>query len=283
MDVTVVTPSGTSATSAADQFTYELAPAVSALSPSVGPLAGATTVTITGTAFGGASGVSFGSSAAASYTVASATELTAMSPAESAGTVDVTVTSPSGTSTATPADEYTFRRTPSISTLSPTAGLPAGGTAVTITGTGFGGASAVDFGGVAAHHNRLHGHLHHRHLAGRGGRHGRRHRDHPGGHQRHLGCRPVHLRGGAGRELAQPGGRPQLGRHLGHHYRHQLAGASRSTSAPPPATSYIVSSATELTAVSPAGTGTVDVTVANPVGTSTATPADEFTYGPPRP
>ena len=51
-----------------------------------------------------------------------------------------------------------------------------------------------------------------------------------------------------------------------------------------PAGSYTVDSATQLTATSPAGTGTVDVMVAAADGTSATTSADTFTYGlgPPR-
>ncbi len=37
-------------------------------------------------------------------------------------------------------------------------------------------------------------------------------------------------------------------------------------------------SATSITATSPAGTGTVDVTVTTAGGTSATSPADEFTY-----
>jgi hypothetical protein len=56
VDVTVVTPLGTSATSSADQFTYTAAtaPTITALSPTSGPTAGGTPVTITGTGFMGA-------------------------------------------------------------------------------------------------------------------------------------------------------------------------------------------------------------------------------------
>ncbi|MFC0082373.1 IPT/TIG domain-containing protein, partial [Aciditerrimonas ferrireducens] len=46
-----------------------------------------------------------------------------------------------------------------------------------------------------------------------------------------------------------------------------------------PATSFTVVSATEVTAVSPAGSGAVDVTVATPSGRSATSAADRFTYG----
>src|SRR5208337_5028734 len=98
VDVTVTTPGGTSATSASDQFTYDPVPTVTGVTPAAGPVAGGTTVTVTGTGFTGATSVKFGTTAATSYTVVSATSITAVSPAGSAGTVDVTVTTPGGTS-----------------------------------------------------------------------------------------------------------------------------------------------------------------------------------------
>lgn len=110
VDVTATTPAGTSLTSAADQYTYdEPAPVVTALSPSQGPLAGGTSVTITGTDFLGATAVSFGSVAASSFTVNSDTQITAVAPASSAvGPVDVTVTTPAGTSATGPADRFSY-------------------------------------------------------------------------------------------------------------------------------------------------------------------------------
>lgn len=44
------------------------------------------------------------------------------------------------------------------------------------------------------------------------------------------------------------------------------------------ATSYTVLSPTALTATSPSGTGTVDIRVTNPIGTSAIVVADQFTY-----
>lgn len=74
------------------------APSVSSITPVAGPLAGGTAVTLTGAAFIGATGVTFGAVPASSFTVNSATQITAMSPAEIAGAVSVTVTTPQGTS-----------------------------------------------------------------------------------------------------------------------------------------------------------------------------------------
>src|SRR5258708_17969034 len=44
--------------------------------------------------------------------------------------------------------------------------------------------------------------------------------------------------------------------------------------------SFIVNSTTQITATSPAGIGTVDVTVTTAGGTSATSTADQFTYGP---
>lgn len=96
-------------------------PVVSAISPSPGPVAGSTTVTITGTGFAGATAVDFGTTRATSYTVTSATSVTATSPAESAGTVNVTVTTPSGTSATSSANQFTYTTTGNAYTpLAPT-------------------------------------------------------------------------------------------------------------------------------------------------------------------
>lgn len=83
--------------------------------------------------------------------------------------------------------------TPVVSGIAPNSGPSSGGTAVIITGTGFGGATAVAFGGTAA-------------------------------------------------------------------------------------TAYTVNSATQITAMSPAGTGTVDIRVTTAGGTSATSAADQFTY-----
>jgi hypothetical protein len=109
VDVTVTTPSGTSATSAADRFSY--GPTVSKLEPNHGSPSGGTTVTIAGTGFTGATAVKFGASNAATFTVTSATSITAVSPkGMGTNTVDVTVTTPAGTSPTSSADQFTYRK-----------------------------------------------------------------------------------------------------------------------------------------------------------------------------
>ena len=143
---------GTSAAVAADQFTYAVRPpAVTAISPTSGPTAGGTTVTITGTGFTGATKVLFGAVAATSFTVVSDTQITAVSPAQAAGTHSIYVTTPGGTSAPVSGDQFTYAVPhPAVTAISPTSGPTAGGTTVTITGTGFTGATKVLFGAVAA-------------------------------------------------------------------------------------------------------------------------------------
>ena len=193
VDVTVTTGVGASATGAADGFTYIAAPTVTAIAPSSGPGRGGRVVTITGTNFSGATVVSFGGSSATFLNVASATRIVAGSPPGS-GTVDVTVTAVGGTSATSPADQFTYIPQPAVTAISPNSGSPSGGTAVTITGANFTGATAVRFGSNAA-------------------------------------------------------------------------------------SSITVNSITKITATSPAGTGTVDVTVTAAGGTSPTSSGDKFSYG----
>ena len=105
------------------------------LSPHKGSASGGTTVKITGTNFTGATAVNFGSTGAASFTVHSATSITAISPPEAAGKVNVTVTTVHGTSAISSADLFNF--VPMVAGLSPNNGSKAGGTIVTVTGAGF--------------------------------------------------------------------------------------------------------------------------------------------------
>src|ERR1044072_5675064 len=73
--------------------------AVTGVSPSSGPTGGGTSVTITGSGFGSSvSGVLIGGTPA-TFTVVNGTTIRATTPAHAAGTVSITVTTPSGPDT----------------------------------------------------------------------------------------------------------------------------------------------------------------------------------------
>jgi hypothetical protein len=150
VNVTVTTPDGISAATALDRYTYVARPSVSAVEPGAGTIAGGTAVTIRGTNLTGASAVDFGATAATGVVEASPTELRVTSPASVEGSVDVTVTTPGGTSVASGADEFQYLSLPVVTAVAPAAGPLAGGAQVTITGHDLGSASAVHFGATAA-------------------------------------------------------------------------------------------------------------------------------------
>jgi IPT/TIG domain len=110
VDVTVSSAGGTSGTSSADLFTYTAPlPVVSSVNPNSGTFRGGTQVNIVGSGFTCATAVKFGSIAASSFTANSDTQITALSPAEAAGTIDVTVTTAGGTSATSAADKFTYK------------------------------------------------------------------------------------------------------------------------------------------------------------------------------
>jgi len=91
---------------------------VSAVTPTGGQSAGGTTVVITGRGFTGLSGprgVNFGVTMATSYVVNSDTQITAISPTEDAGTIDVTVTNGGVTSAISTTDKFSFDGCSSLS------------------------------------------------------------------------------------------------------------------------------------------------------------------------
>jgi hypothetical protein len=121
------------------------APTIGTFSPTQGPVG--TNVTITGTGFTGVTSVKFAGTSAA-FTPGSDTSLTATVPT-GAATGPITVTTPAGTGTSSTNFTVTTPPVaPKISSFSPTSGRA--GTVVTVTGTGFTGATKVTFGGVSA-------------------------------------------------------------------------------------------------------------------------------------
>ncbi|MGE3076558.1 MAG: Calx-beta domain-containing protein [Dehalococcoidia bacterium] len=151
VDVIVTTPSGPSSTSGSqDDFIYTGGPTITSLNPATGPASGNTIITLTGTNFTSSGTVVKFDGIIAVFTYIDAQTLVVVSPAHSAGTVDVRVTTPGGTTPNTTADDYTYTgaSVPVVSSLSPSSGPT--GTTVTISGSGFTGATLVSFGGVAA-------------------------------------------------------------------------------------------------------------------------------------
>lgn len=107
-------------------------------------------MTITGHNFTGSghslvTKVMFGTRRATNLHVRANSRMTVRSP-KGSGTVHVRVTTRAGTSAARSVDRYTYYAAPVVASLSPSSGPAAGGTDVTITGTGFTGVTAVMFG-----------------------------------------------------------------------------------------------------------------------------------------
>ena len=128
-------------------FTYYPLLTLSSVSPTSGPTSGGTVVTLSGTNFQSGATVLFGSDPATVVTFNSATSLSATTPNENAGAVDVTVTNPDGQS-AVLSGGFTyngFLPAPTLSSVTPTSGPTVGGTVVTLNGTNFQSGATVQF------------------------------------------------------------------------------------------------------------------------------------------
>ncbi|MGQ4516807.1 IPT/TIG domain-containing protein [Streptomyces sp. DW26H14] len=121
-------------------------PVLTSVVPNTGPAAGNNSVTLNGSGFAGVTAVTFGTAPALSYTVNSTTKITAVAP-PGTGSVGVTVRNPGGTSGPV---TYTYAAAPSLASVTPSQGPASGGTTVVLTGTGLSAASAVMFGATPA-------------------------------------------------------------------------------------------------------------------------------------
>ncbi|MCX4770105.1 IPT/TIG domain-containing protein [Streptomyces sp. NBC_01285] len=124
-------------------------PTISTINPTQGPTTGGTTATLTGTGMTGSTAVRFGSTNATSFTVNSATQITAVSPPRAAGAAAVTVVHPTGNSNSV-TFTYVLAQVPVVTSVAPSSGPTSGGSSVTLTGTGFTGATTVTFAGIPA-------------------------------------------------------------------------------------------------------------------------------------
>jgi uncharacterized protein (TIGR02145 family) len=144
---------------------YTSAPTITSISPNTGPATGGTTITINGTNFNTAyqafidinrNGSQDSGEECAEADIISNTKITCQTPAAAADTYDVVVKTWGGATktgsgtTATTDDDYTYQNpVPIVISVSPESGHFRGGETFTITGSGFTGATAVNFGGSA--------------------------------------------------------------------------------------------------------------------------------------
>jgi hypothetical protein len=126
------------------------APTLSSVSPTSGTTAGGTVITLTGTNFVSGATVRVGGTSATGVTFLSATQLRATTPAGTAGLRAVQVTNPD-TQSVTLNNAYTYAApAPTLTSVSPTSGSTAGGTTITLNGTNFVSGATVRVGGTAA-------------------------------------------------------------------------------------------------------------------------------------
>jgi hypothetical protein len=302
VDVTVTTPAGKSATSTFDQFTYVAVPTVTGVSPNSGPPAGGTVVTIIGTNLLDATAVDFGTTAVTSFSGDTAGQIIVLSP-PGTGTVDVNVVTPAGTSATSSADQYryvspasptnlsavsgngTFEETATLTATLTASGVPVAGGTVTFTLSEGGtiqtvGTATTDADGVAT--------LTGVSLAGFNAG------TYPGAVGASFAGNPTYAGSSASGTLVvsatpQPavtGVSPVTGPTKGGAQvtitGANLAGATAVNFGSTPVTSFLSDTATQITLLSPAGTGTVDATVTTAAGTSAISSADQYRYVPPR-
>lgn len=124
--------------------TVTVLPGLTGLHPYQGPTGGGSRVTLLGTHLTGATAVHFGPRLATDVVVVSDHEIALVTPAGH-GVVDVTVTTPGGTSGPMP---FYYIPPPHVTGLSPASGPVPGGTTVTLTGSSLSTARTVGFGGT---------------------------------------------------------------------------------------------------------------------------------------
>lgn len=116
---------------------------LNAMSPALGPQAGGTLVTLTGTSLSGASAVRFGTTPAV-ITANTANQIVVVTP-PGVGVAQVTVTTPGGTSNPKP---FVYYPRGDANSMAPSAGPTAGRNVITIRGDQLATASQVLFGSV---------------------------------------------------------------------------------------------------------------------------------------
>lgn len=128
-------------------------PTITAVTPTGGPPAGGTVITVTGTDLTAGATVTVGGTAATGVTVTSSTSLTATTPAGRLGPADVVVSTAAG---AGAPGAFRYADAPTVTAVTdpliggPARGTTEGGTLVAVAGTGFDPGARVTFGGTPA-------------------------------------------------------------------------------------------------------------------------------------
>jgi hypothetical protein len=152
VNVVIINTDGQSGTLASG-YTYvspNPAPTVTGISPTSGPTAGGTSITITGTGFLSGASVTLEGTVATAVNVASGTSITAATPVQSAGAVNVVVTNTDGQNGSLSSGFTYVNSAPTVTAISPASGTTGGGTSITVTGKGFVSGASVTLGGTAA-------------------------------------------------------------------------------------------------------------------------------------
>jgi large repetitive protein len=136
-----------------DQAEASLNPATYTISPTSAPATGGGSITVTassGTPFAGATFVNFGPTPAAATVIGGGSAVTATIPAETSSQfqVFISVTTPTGVTFPRAIDQFTYG--PTVTDVAPSTGPPVGGISVVISGSGFTATSTVKFGPTSA-------------------------------------------------------------------------------------------------------------------------------------
>lgn len=111
-------------------------PVIRSINPSLGPQSGGTELIIIGKDFRTGAIVTVGDTACLSMTIISSTQISCITPAHTSGTYDIVVANIDGQSD-TFANSFYFVPKPTITSITPLIGGTAGGTTISIAGTGF--------------------------------------------------------------------------------------------------------------------------------------------------
>jgi len=132
----------------ANAFIY-VAPSITTITPSQGPVSGGTNVVISGSNFSGITDVRFNYVSATSFTVVDSNTITAVTPNSGAATGSVSVYIDTLSNSYYFPNQFTYIPPPAISSISPNSGDTFGGLAVTLTGNNFATNTTATINGVS--------------------------------------------------------------------------------------------------------------------------------------